>query len=144
LTVEEDDVRDGEDGIVLTEREREVLAGLAESIGDPWLAGQLAGGEHSPAPTPRRPRRWPSAGTTLAGTALGGWIGLLLVVAGATLAATTFIHSTVVASLGLAVMGVGLWRLAVDRGEVIVGRLRAAAGWRRGQAGAARRADPAR
>jgi hypothetical protein len=136
LTVEEDDVRDGEDGIVLTEREREVLAGLAQSIGDPWLAGQLAGGEHSPPPKrrSRRSRRWPSAVTALA-----GWIGLLLVVAGATLAATTFMHSTIVASLGLAVMGVGVWRLAVDRGEVIIGRLRAAGAWRRGQPGAAAR-----
>jgi hypothetical protein len=135
LTVEEDDVRNGEDGIVLTEREREVLAGLAQSIGDPWLAGQLTGGEHSPPPKrrSRRPRRWPSAVTALA-----GWIGLFLVVAGATLAATTFMHSTVVASLGLAVMGVGVWRLAADRGEIIVGRVRAAAAWRRGQTGVAR------
>ena len=132
-------MRDGEDGIVLTEREREVLAGLAQSIGDPWLAGQLAGAEHSPPPKhrsrrPHRPHRWPSAVTALA-----GWIGLLLLVAGATLAATTFMHSTAVASLGLVVMGVGVWRLAVDRGEVIIGRLRAAGAWRRGHTGAAAR-----
>ena len=129
-------MRDGEDGIVLTEREREVLAGLAQSIGDPWLAGQLTGGEHGPPlkRRSRRPHRWPSAVTALA-----GWIGLLLVVAGATLAATTFMHSTAVASLGLVVMGVGVWRLAVDRGEVIIGRLRAAGAWRRGHTGAAAR-----
>ena len=132
-------MRDAEDGIVLTEREREVLAGLAQSIGDPWLAGQLAGGGHSPPPKPRRlrrPRRWPSAVTALA-----GWIGLLMVVAGAILVATTFIHSTVVASLGLAVMGVGAWRLAVDRGEVIVGQLRAASGLRPGRAHVPDRAE---
>jgi hypothetical protein len=136
LTVEEDDVRDGEDGIVLTERERQVLAGLAQSIGDPWLAGQLAGGEHTPPPKrrSRRPHRWPAAVTALA-----GWIGLLLLVAGATLAATTFMHSTAVASLGLVVMGIGVWRLAVDRGEVIIGRLRAAGAWRRSHTGAAAR-----
>jgi hypothetical protein len=62
-----------------------------------------------------------------------------MVVAGAILVATTFTHSTVVASLGLAVMGVGAWRLAVDRGEVIVGQLRAASGWRPGGARAADR-----
>ena len=43
MRAEEGDVGDADDGIVLTDREREALAGLAESIGDPWLAGQLAG-----------------------------------------------------------------------------------------------------
>ena len=119
---------DGEDGIVLTEREREVLVGLAQSIGDPWLAGQLTGENHEPArPSPGRTRRWPSVVSALA-----GWIGLLLVVVGAVVAATTFMHSTVMASLGLAVMGAGLWRLTVDRGQVIIRRVRAGGQWRPG------------
>jgi hypothetical protein len=126
LTVEEDDVRDGDDSIMLTEREREALAGLAQSIEDPWLAGQLAGRDNAAA-RPRRERRWPAARA-----ALVGWIGLVLVVAGAVLAAATFMHSTVVASVGLAVMGVGVWRLSVDRSEAILGRLRAGSGWRPG------------
>ena len=46
---------DADEGIVLTEREREALAGLAESIGDPWLAGQLAGRGHAPARPKGRP-----------------------------------------------------------------------------------------
>jgi hypothetical protein len=127
-------VRDGEDGIVLTDREREVLAGLAQSIGDPWLAGQLAGeNRFQGRPQPRRARRWPSAATALA-----AWVDLLLVVAGAVLAATAFMRSIVVASLGLAVMGAGLWRLTVDRGEAIVRRVRAAGQWRVGTPGGAR------
>ena len=126
MTVEEDDVRDGDDSIVLTERERQALAGLAQSIEDPWLAGQLAGRDNT-ASRHRRARRWHAALTALA-----GWIGLVLVVAGAVLAATTFMYSTVVASLGLAVMGVGVWRLAVDRSEAVVGRLRAGSEWRPG------------
>ena len=118
---------DGDDSIVLTEREREVLAGLADSIGDPWLAGQLAGQQPT---TPARPRlrrayRWPAAVT-----ALSGWLGLLLVVAGAVLAATTFIHSIAMASLGLTVMGAGLGRLVVDRGEAIARGVKAAGQWR--------------
>jgi hypothetical protein len=134
LTVEEDDVRDGEDGIVLSEREREALVGLAQSIGDPWLAGQLTGNEQPARPQVGRTRRWPSVVSALA-----GWIGVLLVVTGAVLAATTFMHSTVMASLGLAVMGAGLWRLTADRGEAIVRRVRAGGQWRPRNAGGTHR-----
>ena len=113
---EEEEEVDADEGIALTDQEREALAGLAESIGDPWLAGQLAG--RGPAPARRRPRpAWLRAAP--------GWVGLLLAVAGAALAVMTFIHSTVVASLGLIVMGVGLWRVVVDSGDGIVRRLTA-------------------
>jgi hypothetical protein len=112
-------VGDADEGIVLTEREREVLAGLAESIGDPWLARQLAGRDQ---PVPR-PKRRPDVAPLLA--AAGGWVGLLLVLAGAVLAVTTFARSTLAASLGLVVMGVGVWRLVVERGDDVVRRFRA-------------------
>jgi len=79
-------VGDADEGIVLTDEEREALTGLAESIGDPWLAGQLAGQGQSPARPKRRPAWLRFAAT--------GWAGLLLVLAGAALAVTTFIHST--------------------------------------------------
>ena len=110
---------DADDGIVLTESEREALAGLAESIGDPWLAGQLAGRGHSPAP-PRAtpPPRWLRLVSS-------GWFGLVLVVAGAVLAMTTFMHSAIAATGGLAVMGVGLWRFLADHGERLHRRLTA-------------------
>ena len=114
MRAEEGDVGDADDGIVLTDREREALAGLAESIGDPWLAGQLAGQARAPEP-PKRQRGRSSA----LRRAAAGWIGLLLALAGAAVTATTFMHSTVVASLGLGVMGVGLWRLLVERGDGI-------------------------
>jgi hypothetical protein len=116
-------VRDADESIVLTDREREALAGLAASIGDPWLAGQLAGREHVAA----RPTHRPTWLSFVRGVA-PGWIGVLLFVAGAALAMTTFMHSTVAASLGLVVMGVGLWRLVVDRGDGVVRRLTARRG----------------
>ncbi|HEV7863108.1 MAG TPA: DUF3040 domain-containing protein [Acidimicrobiia bacterium] len=108
-----------DEGVVLTDREREALASLAASIGDPWLAGQLAG--HASAAPPRRRRRaWRHSPVV---AAISRWLGLLLVLAGAALAVASFILSPVVASLGLAVMGVGLWRFVVDRGDGIVGRV---------------------
>ena len=41
----------GDEGIVLSDQERQALAGLAEQIGDPWLARQLVGQE-TPPPNP--------------------------------------------------------------------------------------------
>lgn len=112
---------DDGDGVVLTDREREALAGLAESIGDPWLARQLVG-QDTPSPRPKQR----CAGSVLqrcSSAAASGWIGLVLVLAGAALTVTTFASSTVLASLGLVVMGAGLWRLLADRGDVILRRL---------------------
>ena len=103
---------DADEGIVLTDAEREMLAGLAESIADPWLAGQLAGQGHTQA-RPKRPPAWLRF-------AASGWAGLLMVLAGGALAVTTFIHSTAVASLGLAVMGVGLWRSVAEHGAGVM------------------------
>lgn len=111
----------GDEGIVLTDRERQALAGLAESIGDPWLARQLAGQDPSPPP---RKRRVAGLGTALY-KASAGWVGVLVLVAGAALAVTAFVHSTIVASLGLAMMGFGAWRLAVDRVDALILRLTA-------------------
>ena len=108
---------DADEGIVLTDREREALAGLAEAIGDPWLAGQLAGAETvSPSAGKATRRPW----TPLLAS---GWAGLVLLVVGAVLAMTTFMHSTVAAAAGLAIMGVGLWRFLKDHGARIGARL---------------------
>ena len=115
---EEDDVGDADESVVLTDREREALAGLAESIGDPWLAGQLAGRDHAPAGP--KPSHRPPAWLRLAAT---GWFGLVLVVAGALLTLTTFTDSTPAATAGLAVMGVGLWRFLAVHGERISRRM---------------------
>ena len=112
---------ESDEGIVLTDREREALAGLAESIGDPWLARQLAGGDQTPPPPVRRPT-WLTR-LRLRLEAVTGWVALLLVLLGAVLAVTTFVHSAAVASLGLAMMGFGLWRLALDQGGKFIRRL---------------------
>jgi hypothetical protein len=103
----------GDDGVVLTDRERQALAGLAESIGDPWLARQLTGQDAAPPP---KKRRFAGFAAALC-RATSGWVGLLLVVAGAAVALATFVWSIVVASLGLALMGFGVWRLAVGHAE---------------------------
>jgi hypothetical protein len=108
-------VGDADETIVLTEQEREALAGLAASIGDPWLAGQLAGGGRTP-PGPKGPSAWVRLVAT-------GWAGLILLLVGAALAVTTFIHSVVVASIGLVVMGLGLWRFVDQQGDGVMRRL---------------------
>jgi len=113
-------VGDADEGIVLTDQEREALAGLAASIGDPWLAGQLAGGARN-GPRPKRHPAWLRLAST-------GWAGLVVALIGAALAVTTFIHSIVVASLGLTLMGVGLWRFVDQHGAGVVSRLRARRG----------------
>jgi hypothetical protein len=113
--VEEENVEHADECIVLTDRERETLAQLAESIGDPWLARQLTGQE-STGRVPRRRRRpgWLRLPDL---KALSGWVGALLVVAGAVLALATFAASTPLASAGLVMMGIGVWRLVENRGE---------------------------
>lgn len=106
---------EADEGIVLTDQEREALAGLAAAIGDPWLAGQLVGGGQAP-PRPKQPSPW----LRLAAT---GWAGLVLLLAGAALAVLTFIHSVVVATAGLLLMGVGLWRFVDQQGAGVIHRL---------------------
>ena len=108
----------GDDGIVLSDSERQVLAGLAEQIGDPWLARQFVG-QDTPPPTPKR--RFPGSTLSLLASAhASGWLGLLLLLGGATLAVTTFAHSAVLgAPLGLVLMGAGLWGLLGGQSDVI-------------------------
>ena len=114
----------GDDNVQLTDREREALAGLAEQIGDPWLARQLAGQDGGGEP-PLRPERH-IAGSVLrrlgAATA-PAWVALLMVLAGAALSLATFATSIAVASLGLLVMGAGVWRLVVDHTGFIARRI---------------------
>ena len=110
----------GDEGVVLSDQERQALAGLAEQIGDPWLARQLVGQE-TPAPTPKR--RFPGAILQrLTAPSASGWVGLFLLLAGAALVVTTFASSIVLGALGLLVMGAGLWKLVVDQGDVILAR----------------------
>ena len=120
----------GDEGIVLTDREREAMAWLAEQIGDPWLARQLAGGE--PPPPPKKRMEGLAEKLMRATT---GWVGVLLVMAGAVLTLTMFVRSIAVASLGLLIMGFGAWRIAVERGGDLIQRLKAAAQSRRVPAG---------
>jgi hypothetical protein len=113
----------GDDRVELTDRERQALAGLAEQIGDPWLARQLVGQENAPPDAKRH-----VAGSILhrlTSTSASGWISLLLLLAGAVVLVTSFAYSTVLGALGLVAMGVGLWRLLVEQGDVILGRFAA-------------------
>jgi hypothetical protein len=104
----------GDEGVVLTDGEREALAGLAEAIGDPWLAKQLAGQE---APPPRR--SWVTKFVAALRRVTNGWIGLFLFLAGAVVAVGTFVVSTLLSSLGMLMMGVGAWRLVLDHGDKV-------------------------
>lgn len=114
---EEEDVGDADEGIVLTDSEREALAGLAESIGDPWLARQLAGQDPGgPRLPPKRRPSWLRAPNL---QAVAGRVGMVFLVAGAVLAVTTFMRSAALASLGLGMMGFGLWRVVADRGDQV-------------------------
>jgi hypothetical protein len=113
----------GDDGVVLSDSERQALAGLAEQIGDPWLARQLVGQE-APAPAPELRHRFPGPILHRLNSASDtGWMALLLLLGGAAFAVTTFAHSAVLGALGLVVMGAGLWRLAGKQAGVIVSRL---------------------
>lgn len=115
----------GDDNVQLTEREREALAGLAEQIGDPWLARQLSGqigaGDAPPAPKegglPASVLRRFDAATAPA------WVAILMVLAGAALSLASFARSLPLASLGLLVMGAGLWRLVADHSGFITRRI---------------------
>ena len=115
----------GDDKVQLTDREREALAGLAEQIGDPWLARQLAGQEGGSEQPPTRQER------DLGGSVLRrldtattpAWVAILMVLAGAALSLATFASSIPVASFGLLMMGAGAWRLVVDHTGFIARRI---------------------
>ena len=114
----------GDDNVQLSDREREALAGLAEQIGDPWLARQLAGQDGGGEPAPPRERH-------LAGSVLRrvnqptapAWVAILMVLGGAALSVATFVRLLPVAVLGLLVMGGGIWVLVVDHSGSIARRI---------------------
>jgi hypothetical protein len=116
----------GDDKVQLTDREREALAGLAEQIGDPWLARQLAGGQDGGGSEPPTSSERRLAGTVLrrldAATA-PAWVAILMVLAGAALCLATFASSIAAASVGLLLMGAGAWRLVVDHTGFIARRI---------------------
>jgi hypothetical protein len=99
-----------EDGVVLTDHEREVLAGLAATIEDPWLAQQLLGVDGPPPPPAPAPR--PAPGTP---PRLRPWVGAVLSVLGALLYLTAFTLGPWAAATGIAVMAASSWILWHDR-----------------------------
>ena len=111
----------GDDGVELSDSERQVLAGLAEQIEDPWLARQLVGQD---APIPEPKRRFPGTILHRLNSASNSEsVGLLLLLAGAVFALATFAHSAVLGGVGLLVMGAGLWRLVGNQAVVIARRV---------------------
>ena len=116
----------GDDKVQLTDREREALAGLAEQIGDPWLARQLSGqegGRSEEPPSHREPRRAGSVVQKLSAATAPAWVAIVMVLAGAALSLATFTSSVPVASFGLLVMGAGVWLLVVDHSGFIARRI---------------------
>ena len=116
----------GDDNVQLTDREREALAGLAEQIGDPWLARQLSGqgGGADESPSHREERRLAASVLRRINAATApAWVAILMVLAGAALSLATFASSIPVASLGLLLMGAGAWRLVVDHTGFIARRI---------------------
>jgi Protein of unknown function (DUF3040) len=105
--------QDYDDGVVLTEAERETLAHLAASIEDPWLAHQLAGpDELTPVMMVARPARPQSAKSA---RWLRRWAGVMLIADGAGLAAAAFLHWMWMAVLGIVAMVVGVWMVWSQR-----------------------------
>ena len=115
----------GDDKVQLTDREREALAGLAEQIGDPWLARQLAGQESrgNEPPTPSEPRLGGTVLRRVGAATAPAWVAIVVVLAGAALCLATFANSIPAASLGLLLMGAGAWRLVVDHSGFIARRI---------------------
>lgn len=95
---------DSDEGVVLTEREREELAKLASALDDPWLALQLAG--NAPPSPDERPAGW-----------LWRWVGAILIVLGGAVAVATFTRWLLVAAVGIAAMAAGGWLLWDSRPE---------------------------
>lgn len=115
----------GDDKVQLTDREREALASLAEQIGDPWLARQLAGQDRGDEQPPARQERHLGSSVLrrLDAARTPAWVAILMVVAGAALSLATFASSIPVASFGLLLMGAGVWRLVVDHTGFIARRM---------------------
>jgi hypothetical protein len=115
----------GDDKVQLTDREREALAGLAEQIGDPWLARQLSGqdGAAGEQPPPAERHLAQSVVRRVSAATAPAWVAVVMVLAGAALSLATFARSLPVASLGLFVMGAGVWLLLVDHTGLIARRI---------------------
>ena len=114
----------GDDNVQLSEREREALAGLAEQIGDPWLARQLAGQDGGAEPASPRERHLAASVLRRVDQATApAWVAMLMVLAGAALSVATFVRLLPVAVLGLLVMGGGIWVLVVDHSGSIARRI---------------------
>jgi hypothetical protein len=113
----------GDDNVQLTDREREALAGLAEQIGDPWLARQLTGQAGDAEPPSSEKQHRGSALRRLNAATAPAWAAVLMVFVGAALTVSTFTRSLPAACLGLLVMGAGAWRLVVDHSGAIARRL---------------------
>jgi hypothetical protein len=102
-----------DDGVVLTETERETLTLLAASIGDPWLAQQLAGADEAQAPGPGRRHSGPAAQW------IRRWAGAMLVADGAGLAIAAFANWVWLAVVGMAGMAVGVWMIWNQRAFLV-------------------------
>lgn len=115
----------GDEKVQLTDREREALAGLAEQIGDPWLARQLSGHEGGAGedPSARERRLARSALRRIDAATAPAWVAIVMVLAGAALSVATFARWTPVACLGLFVMGAGAWLLLVEHSGIIARRI---------------------
>lgn len=87
--------------VVLSDYERQTLAGLAAHLDDPWLASQLLG--IVPAP-PRRKFHIPSC-----------WVAIVLLMLGAAVSLASFTLSPWAAVLGFALMGAGGGLLVAPR-----------------------------
>jgi hypothetical protein len=120
-----EEVAVGDEKVQLTDREREALAGLAEQIGDPWLARQLAGQERGAdeRPSPRERQLAQSTLRRINAATAPAWVAVMMVLAGAALSLATFARSVPVASLGLLVMGAGAWLLLVEHSGLIARRI---------------------
>ncbi|MGH7320180.1 MAG: hypothetical protein ACRELA_11230 [Candidatus Rokuibacteriota bacterium] len=79
-----------DDGVVLTEHERDVLTALASTIDDGWLAHQLAGGDPPPSALPR-------------------WLAPALLVLGVFVTIAIFTRWWWVGGSGLVLMGLAGW-----------------------------------
>jgi hypothetical protein len=87
--------------VVLSDYERQELAGLAAGLDDPWLASQLLGIVPQP---PRRRFHIPSC-----------WVAIVLLMLGAAVSLATFSLSPWAAVLGVALMAAGGTLLVAPR-----------------------------
>jgi hypothetical protein len=87
--------------VVLSDYERQTLAGLAAQLDDPWLASQLLGSVPAP---PRRRFHVPSC-----------WVAIVLLMLGAAASLASFTLSPWAAVLGVTLMAAGVALLVAPR-----------------------------